>query len=122
MKSIPALVLTSGRLGSNVIGMNMDKLAARHAHRFDNLPSLAGRDKNVHFPLYVNGEQVGKLSASRTSPKRWTVYVDDAHEAADVWFLHVDVATLSNPDNPFEVVAGAMNAYMECLRDHKLAK
>ncbi|AQY55607.1 hypothetical protein PBI_HUFFY_5 [Gordonia phage Huffy] len=102
--------------------MNMDKLAARHAHRFDSLPSLAARGTCVHFPLYVNGEQAGKLSASRTSPKRWTVHVDDAQDAADVWFLHVDVATLSNPDNPFEVLAGAMDAYMECLRDRKLAK
>ncbi|URM87336.1 hypothetical protein SEA_BANQUO_5 [Gordonia phage Banquo] len=100
--------------------MALTKYAAQHAGRFDNLPSLAKRETCVHFPLYVNGKQVGKFSAGRTSPTRWTVHVDDNEDAAEVWFLHVNDADLKNPDNPFEVVAAAMDAYTKNLRERGL--
>lgn len=97
----------------------MTDLATRHARRYDGMPSLAKKGTSLGFSMSVDGEKAGGwLTMERVSAKsdKWTVWVDDAKDAADVWFFHITC----DSNVPMIVIAAAMAGYTDTLRERKL--
>lgn len=97
----------------------MNALAKKHENRYAGMPSLAKKGTQLRFSMNVDGEPGGGwLMMERKSAKsdKWTVWVDDAKDTADVWFFHIHC----DSNVPMIVIAAAMAGYADTLRERKL--